>query len=165
MIEYTTSLEGITPDQLRGPFFSGWPNPPDPATHLRILRGSDFLVLAVHEPDRRVVGFVTALTDGVLSAFIPLLEVVPDYRGRGIGSDLVRKLLDAIGDLYAVDAVADREVQPFYEHLGLLPATAVSLRRYELQSGRGRGSAAGGPRQEELPGEVQGQPDGAIGEA
>lgn len=138
MIEYTTSVDGVTTDQLRGPFFVGWPDPPDPDTHLEILRGSDHVVLAVDQNDRRVVGFITAITDGVLSAFIPLLEVVPDYQGRGIGSDLVRRLLEEIGDLYAVDAMVDEELQPFYEHLGLEPATGVALRNYERQSGRRR---------------------------
>ena len=31
----------------------------------------------------RVVGFVTAISDGVLSAYIPLLEVLPEYQGAG----------------------------------------------------------------------------------
>lgn len=136
VIEYTTSLEGVTADQLQGPFSVGWSNPPDRDTHLRILHGSDHLVLAIHEPDAQVVGFITAITDGVLSAFIPLLEVVRDYQGRGIGSDLVRRLLDDIGALYAVDAMVEVELQPFYEHLGLRPATGVALRNYKRQSGR-----------------------------
>jgi hypothetical protein len=29
----------------------------------------------------RVIGFITAVTDKVLSAYIPLLEVLPAYRG------------------------------------------------------------------------------------
>jgi ribosomal protein S18 acetylase RimI-like enzyme len=136
VIEYKTTLDGVSADQLEGPFFVGWLDPPDAETHLRILRGSDHVVLAVHEPDQQVVGFITAITDGVLSAFIPLLEVVPEYQGRGIGSDLVRMLLDEIGDLHAVDAMVDRELQPFYEHLGLGPADGVGLRNYDRQSGR-----------------------------
>lgn len=136
MIEYVTSLDGVTADQLRGPFFVGWPDPPDAATHLEILRGSDHTVLAVDEDRERVVGFITCITDGVLSAFIPLLEVTPSYQGRGIGSELVRRLLDEVGDLYAIDAMVDEELQPFYEHLGLEPATGVALRNYERQSGR-----------------------------
>lgn len=137
MIEYTTSLEGVTADQLQGPFFVGWPDPPDAETHLDILRGSDHVVLAVDESREQVVGFITCITDGVLSAFIPLLEVAPPHQGRGIGSDLVRRLLDEVGDLYAVDAMVDEELRPFYQHLGLAPATGVALRNYEHQSGRG----------------------------
>lgn len=135
MIRYTTSCSGIDAADLAGPFFVGWPDPPDAAMHLRLLQGSDHLVLAVHEGDGRVVGFVTAITDGVLAAYIPFLEVIPEYRGRGIGSELVRRLLDVIGPIYAVDAVCDPELQPFYRHLGLRRGTGVMLRNYERQSG------------------------------
>ncbi len=136
MIRYITDLAGVTAVDLEGPFFVGWPNPPDAETHLRLLQGSDHVVLAIHEGDDRVVGFTTAITDGVLAAFIPLLEVVPDYQGRGIGSELIRRLIDIIGPIYAVDAICDPELQPFYRHLGLTPAAGVMLRNYTRQGGR-----------------------------
>ena len=65
MTEYQTNLQGITPQQLEG-FFIGWPDPPSPATHLRILEGSAYVVLAL-EGDQ-IIGFVSAISDGVLSA-------------------------------------------------------------------------------------------------
>jgi len=134
MIEYTSDLDGITADQLEGPFFAGWPDPPTPRRHLDILAGSDHVVLALHQPGGRVVGFVNAITDGTFMAFVPLLEVVADYQGRGIGSELVRHLLDRLAGYYAVDAMCDPDVQPFYRHLGLVPATGVMLRNYDRQS-------------------------------
>lgn len=136
MIEYRSSVSGIAPDQLAGPFFVGWPNAPSPEKHLEILAGSDHVVLAVHEPDQRIVGFATAITDGVLFAYISLLEVVPDYQGRGIGSELIRRLLAEIGEIYAIDAMVDPDLQPFYRHLGLMPGAGVMLRNQARQSGR-----------------------------
>ena len=133
-VRYRTDLDGIAPEQLHG-FFEGWPNPPTPQTHLRILRGSSAFVLAVDVASGRVVGFVNALSDGVLAAYLPLLEVLPPYRGRGIGRDLVRRVLAELGDLYMVDVTCDPDVVPFYRALGLRPATAASLRRGSLQSG------------------------------
>lgn len=136
MIRYATSLEGLRADQLTGPFFEGWPSAPDPETHLELLHGSDHVVLAVRDEDQSVVGFATAISDGVLAAYIPFLEVLPDYRGRGIGSELIRILLTEIGDVYMVDAMVDPEFQPFYRHLGMQPATGVVIRNYERQAGR-----------------------------
>lgn len=133
-MHYLTSAEGITPDQLHG-FFVGWPNPPSPETHLAILRRSAAVALAVDEANGQVVGFINALSDGVLSAFIPLLEVLPDYQGRGIGSELVQRLLAQLEDLYAVDLLCDAEVQPFYARLGMQPAQGMMLRRYARQAG------------------------------
>ena len=134
VISYTSSLEGITPELLEG-FFVGWPNPPTPATHLKLLHGSDHVVLAREGADGPVVGFITAITDGVLSAFIPHLEVLPPYKGQGIGSELVRRLLDQLKDFYAIDLICDTDVQPFYERLGLRPYTGMLLRNHTRQSG------------------------------
>jgi len=135
MIRYSTGLEGIGPEQLSG-FFEGWPNPPSPETHLRILSGSDHIVLAIDDEAQRAVGFVTAITDGVLAAYIPLLEVLPEYRGRGIGRELVSRLLGVLGGYYMVDLVCDRELEGFYAPLGLGPAHAMVVRRRDAQSGR-----------------------------
>ena len=61
-----------------------------------------------------VVGFVTAISDGVMSAFIPLLEVMPEYQHRGIGTKLVRRLLGQLDDLYMIDLCCDADLEPFY---------------------------------------------------
>ena len=127
-IEYTTSLDGVTPAHLSG-FFEGWPSPPTPERHLEILRGSYCIVLAREAGSAQVVGFVNAISDGVLYAFVPLLEVVPTHQGRGIGSELIRRLLDQLGDFYAVDLMCDPELQPFYERLGMHRAVGMVIRR------------------------------------
>ncbi len=140
MIHYTDMLDGITPDHLQG-FFVGWPDPPSPETHLRLLRGSDAVVLALDSQTDRVVGFATAISDGVLSAYIPLLEVLPSYQGRGIGQELMHRILRRLDGLYMVDLVCDPDHQGFYARFGMRPAHAMILRHYRHQSGR----EAGGP--------------------
>jgi ribosomal protein S18 acetylase RimI-like enzyme len=137
MIAYRDSAAGTTPEQLTG-FFVGWPNPPSPETHLRLLRGSNHVVLAIdeaHEHGPRVVGFITAITDGVLSAYIPHLEVLPEYQGRGVGSELVRRMLARLDHLYGTDLLCDPDVQPFYARLGLRPAVGMLVRNYARQAG------------------------------
>ena len=128
MIEYTDSLAGIEPHHLHG-FFVGWWEPPTPDKHLRLLRGSDHVVLAIDAEAGRVVGFVTALTDGVQSAFIPLLEVLPEYQRRGIGQELMRLMLDRLDAIPNVDLMCDPDVMPFYERFGMTPATGMVIRR------------------------------------
>ncbi len=134
MIEYTTTLHGITADMLSG-FFAGWPTPPPPETHLRILRNSKFVVLAVDRQASRVVGFVNAVSDGTLSAYIPLLEVLPAHQGQGIGTALVERMLAQCAGLYMVDTICDAAVQPFYAKCGMLPSTGAMVRNYDRQSG------------------------------
>ena len=127
-IRFQDSLDGIESSQLQG-FFVGWPHPPSPETHLRLLTGSDHVVLAIDPETGQVVGFVTALTDGVLSCFIPLLEVLPNYQGRGIGQALMTRMLDRLGHLPNVDLLCDPDVVPFYERFGMKPAGGMVLRR------------------------------------
>jgi ribosomal protein S18 acetylase RimI-like enzyme len=134
MIHYRDSLEGITADKLRG-FFVGWLNPPSPETHLQILRRSDAIVLAIDDDEERVVGFITAISDGILSAYIPLLEVLPEYRGRGIGTELVRRMLRKLEGLYMVDLCTKEDLAPFYERLGFRAMVGMAIRRPEYQEG------------------------------
>lgn len=135
MITYTDQIEGITPNKLHG-FFVGWPNPPSPETHLEVLRKSAHIVLALDDQSDKVVGFINAITDDVLAAYIPLLEVLPEYKGQGIGSELVRRLLEKLSDYYMIDLMCLEELQPFYERFGFPRATGMAIRNFKYQCGR-----------------------------
>ena len=111
------------------PFFVGWPMPPSPAERLEILRAADEVVVA--RAGDEVVGFATALTDGRFAAYLPLVEVVPDRQGEGIGSVMVHHLLDRLDRCYMVDLACDDDVVPFYERLGGTRLAGVGWRRPE----------------------------------
>ena len=134
MIAYADSVESITAEDLQG-FFVGWPNPPSPNAPLKLLTNSDQIVIAVDDETGKVVGFITAISDGILCAYIPLLEVLPAYRRRGIGSELTRRMLQNLKCLYAVDLTCDHALRPFYERFGMQPSTGMMLRNYNSQTG------------------------------
>jgi ribosomal protein S18 acetylase RimI-like enzyme len=134
MIDYSWDVNGIEPSELVG-FFEGWPSAPDAATHLRMLQGSFEAIVAVDHETGQVVGFINAISDGVLSAYIPLLEVLPSHRGRGIGRELVRRMMERLDDLYMIDVVCDESVLPFYEALGFHAGRSAMHRNYSRQSG------------------------------
>lgn len=133
MITYTDSLAGITSEALQGGFFAGWPNPPSPTSHHRILENSAAIILARRE-DGLVIGFITAISDGVSCAYIPHLEVLPAYQGQGIGTTLVQQMVAKLRHLYMVDLVCDPAVQPFYERLGMRAVVGMVLRNYDRQA-------------------------------
>jgi GNAT superfamily N-acetyltransferase len=136
-IRYTTHLDAIAPARFEG-FFDGWPTRPGPDVLQRALAGAYRRVVALDEGERdRVIGFVLATGDGVLSAAIPLLEVLPSHRGQGIGSELMRRILAQLGDLYMVDLACDPELQAFYEGLGFRPVLGMAIRRPEVLGLRG----------------------------
>jgi ribosomal protein S18 acetylase RimI-like enzyme len=127
MITYTSSTQGISEAMLLG-FFVGWPTPPSPATHLRILQRSSHVVIALDYDN--VVGFITAISDGVLSAYIPLLEVLPSHQHHGIGSELVKRMLAQLEDLYMVDLCCDDSLKPFYERFDMRAVVGMIRRNY-----------------------------------
>ena len=134
LIDYRDTLTHITPDHLSG-FFVGWPNGPTPETHYRLLQGSQHFLLARDRATGMVVGFITALSDGVLCAYIPLLEVLPAYQGAGIGGQLVERMLRRLANFYMVDLLCDAELQPYYARFAMRPATGMMVRNYAHQAG------------------------------
>ena len=102
----------------------------------RILKGSHAFEIAVDSEGDKVVGFINAILDGVLSAYIPLLEVLPGHQGRGIGKELTARMLGRLEGLYMVDVVCDRKLEAFYAQAGFAPLFAMVRRNYAAQSGR-----------------------------
>ncbi|MBK7143298.1 MAG: GNAT family N-acetyltransferase [bacterium] len=135
MIRYRIDCIALSSSQLTG-FFVGWPNPPSPETHLRILQQSDYVVLAIDDETNQVVGFVTAISDKILSAYIPLLEVLPEYQFRGIGRELMERMLTQLDGLYMIDLTCDPNLQKGYRQLGFQKMTAMMIRNFDCQSGR-----------------------------
>lgn len=132
MITYLTSPAGLTPDHLPG-FFAEWGNAPSAATLLRILQGSSYVVLAQATATQQIVGYITAVSDGVSCAYIPHLEVHPAWRGQGIGGALVQRMAEQLAHLYMVDLICDENLIPFYERYGFRPYTAMIQRNYARQ--------------------------------
>jgi ribosomal protein S18 acetylase RimI-like enzyme len=136
MILYTDILTGISADQLRGDFFEGWVRPLTPETHLRSLHAASAAILAIDSDTGNVVGYVTILTDWLITAFIPNLEVLPGYRNRGIGTELMTRALAKIAAIPAVDLMCDPHLQPFYARLGMRPLTGMVMRKFDIDVNR-----------------------------
>ena len=78
-IRWSTTVSDLDASALAGGFFEGWSSPPSPDEHVQILRRASHVVLACEGDE--VIGFATALSDGVLTAYIPLSKSCP-----GIGA-------------------------------------------------------------------------------
>ncbi len=133
-ILYTSDCSDLCSADLED-FFVGWPDPPRGSKRLAVLTGSSEVVLAREAQSGKVVGFITAVSDGALAAYIPLLEVLPTHQGRGVGKELVRRMLLALEPYYMVDLLCDASLVPFYESLGLSQLIGMARRNYPRQSG------------------------------
>ncbi|HEX7173965.1 MAG TPA: GNAT family N-acetyltransferase [Pyrinomonadaceae bacterium] len=63
----------------------------DPERFRAIVEGAQRTVVAFD--GGRVVGFARALCDGVSNGYISMVAVAVDMRGRGVGRELVRRLI------------------------------------------------------------------------
>ena len=114
-------------------FFVGWPSPPNEATFRNILKNSQFIQMATI--DSKLIGFVNAISDLTLTAYIPLLEVLPEFKGQGLGKKLIENIKIELKDFYMIDICCDEDVVPFYKKLGFKQGQSMFLRNYQMQGG------------------------------
>ncbi|MFL5952547.1 MAG: GNAT family N-acetyltransferase [Gaiellaceae bacterium] len=71
---------------------SYWANGRPRATQERLVREAS-RVVGLYDGDRQI-GFCRAFTDGVALAYLADVYVLSEYRGRGLGAELVREMID-----------------------------------------------------------------------
>jgi len=134
MIEYMDTLDESENYPLEG-FCEGWKKPLTPPQLRAVINNSTFKVLAVDADHKKIVGIITALSDQTNWAFIPYLEVLPEYQKQGIGKELMQRMLAKLSHINCIDLTCDPEMQPFYEKFGMLKSDGMVIRRYLQQAG------------------------------
>lgn len=79
-----------------------------------------FLSISAYD-DRRLVGYVDVVSNGVTDAYIQDLMVRPDMQNKGIGTTLMNMAIDEINKkgIYMVSVIyGDAELKKFYEKFG-----------------------------------------------
>ena len=75
--------------------------------------------IAVYEDDR-LIGYIDSVSNGVIDAYIQDLMVRPDSQGKGIGTDLMNKMIGYLKEkhIYMISVVYDESLKQFYERFG-----------------------------------------------
>jgi GNAT superfamily N-acetyltransferase len=117
MIAYRDASEPVDLGQLARLFDRvGWQHRTrDPERLAQMVRGSMYGV-AAFEGDV-LVGYARAISDGAFNAYVSTVAVLPEYQGRGIGRELIRRLLDGREHVQFV-LHANPHVHPFYLRCG-----------------------------------------------
>ena len=97
-----------------------WSSAEKPELLLKALIGSHSLVTAWAGP--RLVGLGNAISDGHLVVYYPHLLVDPEYQGRGIGTELMRRLLARYEGFHQHVLLADGRAVEFYMKCGFVRA-------------------------------------------
>lgn len=90
----------------------------------KVLRHS-YLVLTAWNEERELVGFASAVSDGMLCGLVQNLVVHPRYRGQGVGTRLLKELArttrrEGISCLYALGH-RGRKARSFFHRVGFQP--------------------------------------------
>ena len=94
----------------------GWSSAEKPRELEQALRNSHSLVTAWDGP--RLVGLGNAISDGALVVYYPHMLVRPEYQGRGIGREIVRRLMARYAGFHQHILVADGGAVDFYRKCG-----------------------------------------------
>jgi ribosomal protein S18 acetylase RimI-like enzyme len=93
-----------------------WSSAQKPDLLMKALRASHSLITAWAGPT--LVGLGNAISDGYLVVYYPHLLVLPEYQGRGIGRQLMRRLMARYEGFHQHMLVADARALEFYRKCG-----------------------------------------------
>ena len=93
--------------------------------------------------------------------YIADVAVHPDHQGRGLGRDIVRRLVDRVSGHRKIILYANPGTEPFYAALGFLPMNTAMAVWHDPAAGLASGSCAP-PRREHVVQRIA-QLTGAIG--
>ncbi len=110
---------------------TGWANNRDILGIEKMLENS-FLTLGVWDYNR-LVGFARVLSDGIYRALIDDVVVDESYRGKGIGTQVMKHLLSRLEQVEEVFLRTGKEMVPFYERFGFTKSEGITL-DWELRS-------------------------------
>ncbi len=126
MIEYKIN-DRIVPDEL-DTFFHNWKSPPSPETKSKLLTGSSLVITA--RENGKLVGFLTAISDGVMHAFITLIEVLGSHQNKGIGKHLMELAISNFKGYYDIVLITDPDKGEFYKKLSFREIYGMHIRDF-----------------------------------
>lgn len=98
----------------------GWENYTRNPQMLECAYENSFLKIAAFE-GKQLIGMVRVVGDGASVILIQDLLVHPEYQRKGIGSQLMRAVLERCEDVYQIELMTDNTEKTilFYQSLGL----------------------------------------------
>ena len=99
---------------------NGWSSAKKPALLQKALSNSATLISAW--ASEQLIGIGNAITDGYLVVYYPHMLVHPKYQGRGVGSEMMKRLMYRYEGFHQHMLVADGRAIDFYKKCGFVRA-------------------------------------------
>lgn len=109
----------------------GWTNYTRSPAILEQSYRHSLCALGAYEDDA-LIGIIRAVGDGYSSLLIQDLIVLPAYQRKGVGTRLVRALMDAYPHVYQVQLLTDNteKTRAFYRSLGFAAVEEINCRAF-----------------------------------
>jgi spermidine synthase len=100
-----------------------WQESPEAREVIPAMIQGSFCFMVARSIEGNIVGMARVISDGHSDAYIQDVSVLKNYRGQGIGSELVRRLAQfcAHRKIGWIGLVAEPGTQGLYEDLGFRP--------------------------------------------
>lgn len=95
---------------------------------------TSFFHIAAYDSDK-LIGYIDSVSNGVTDAYIQDLIVHPDYQAKGIGTELMNRMIAALKELhiYMISVVFEEKLKPFYNRFGFFNMLCGQMQTYESE--------------------------------
>ena len=91
---------------------------------------SSYYHIAVYEDDE-LIGYIDSISNGVTDAYIQDLMVRPDHQGKGIGTELMNKMIEYLKEhICMISVIYEEGLAPFYERFGFYHMMCGQMETY-----------------------------------
>lgn len=94
---------------------------------------TSFYHIAAYE-NEKLIGYIDSVSNGVTDAYIQDLMVSPDCQGKGIGTELMNKMIKYLKEknIYMISVVYEESLKPFYERFGFNNMLCGQMETYRI---------------------------------
>lgn len=109
----------------------GWTNYTSCPEMLEKAYKNSLCILGAFEKEK-LVGVVRVVGDGISIVFVQDILVLPKYQRQGVGSALMRAVLEKYASVYQVELLTDstEKSKAFYSSVGLVPVSELGCSAY-----------------------------------
>lgn len=109
----------------------GWTNYTSCPEMLEEAYKNSLCILGAFEKEK-LVGVVRVVGDGISIVFVQDILVLPEYQRQGVGSALMRAVLEKYASVYQVELLTDstEKSKAFYSSVGLVPVSELGCSAY-----------------------------------
>lgn len=92
---------------------------------------SSYYHIAVYEDDE-LIAYIDSVSNGVTDAYIQDLMVRPDHQGKGIGTELMNKMIGYLKEKHIcmISVIYEKSLEPFYERFGFYHMMCGQMETY-----------------------------------